>query len=145
MEESTSCSKREKDESCKELRDEFLSKTKSEFRDEVLSNESSQTGHMANIKSIENKLMSAPNLLVYGKELKVRTTIDAEFMKKSQKELRETPEVVTEALEVIRELVKGITMFYFSFPFEKDNYLPLNIVCIIMEIIRNILQLLIRS
>lgn len=119
MEKSTSCSTREKDESSKELRDEFLSKTKSEFRDEVLSNESSQTGRKTNLMSIENKLMFAPNIFVYGKELKFRATIDDEFMEKSQKELRETPEVIAEALKAIRELVKGITMFYFSFPFEK--------------------------
>ncbi|XP_035740122.1 alpha-tocopherol transfer protein-like isoform X1 [Vespa mandarinia] len=102
MEKSTSCSTREKDESSEELCDEFLSETKSEFREEILSNESSKKDFIS-----QNKLKFAPYLNVYGKELKPRITIDDEFIEKARKELRETPEVVAEALKTIRELVKG--------------------------------------
>ncbi|KAF7409764.1 hypothetical protein HZH68_004145 [Vespula germanica] len=106
MEDSTSCSTRKKDEPSKELCDELLSEAKSEFREEVLSDESSKN-EFVELASIKNKLEHLPKLIVYGKELKVITTIDDELKKKAREELRETPEVVAEALKDIRKLLKG--------------------------------------
>ncbi|KAL2716044.1 alpha-tocopherol transfer protein-like [Vespula squamosa] len=107
MEESTSCSMREKNEPNKQHRDELLSEDKSEFCEEVLSNELNKDALMVDLVSLKNSLLTAPKIMVYGKELKIVTTITDKFKERAQKELRETPEVVAEALKEIRKLVKG--------------------------------------
>lgn len=101
-----SCSMEKENEQSKELRNEDLSKIKSDLYQDDVSNNSNKTTKLA-IKSIEKKMQNVPKLMIYGKELKIMLNCDDEFKKKAENELRETPELVAESLKTIRELVKG--------------------------------------
>lgn len=89
------------------LRDEVLSVSRNQLREDALSRSTCQSGiGKLSKQSLAKKISTLPKFTVGEYELTLDITVDDALMEKARIELREVPEIIEESMKAFKEMIK---------------------------------------